>query len=79
MHPIKKGIYPLLEERLKVLREYLNKELSLGKIWESQSPVGYPIIFISKKDGSLRLCVDYRDLNHITIKNSYPLPLISEL
>ena len=51
----------------------------MGKIRESQSPVGYSIIFIPKKDGSLRLCVDYQDLNHIMIKNSYPLPLISEL
>ena len=79
MHLIKKGIYLLLEERLKVLQEYLNKELSLGKIRELQSPVGYPIIFIPKKDGSLRLCVDYQNLNYITIKNSYSLLLISKL
>ncbi|OQD63305.1 hypothetical protein PENANT_c470G05598, partial [Penicillium antarcticum] len=50
----------------------------LAKEWirPSQSLAGAPIIFVKKKDGSLRLCVDYRGLNNITIKNRYPLPLL---
>ena len=42
------------------------------------SPAGAPILFVQKKDGSLRLCVDYRGLNKITVKNRHPLPLITE-
>jgi len=51
----------------------------LGRIRPSKSPAGSPILFVPKKDGSLRLCVDYRGLNKVTIKNRYPLPLISEI
>jgi hypothetical protein len=43
------------------------------------SPAGAPVIFAPKKDGTLRLCVDYQGLNAITVKNCYPIPLISEL
>ena len=43
------------------------------------SPAGYPILFVPKKNGKLRLCVNYRQLNAITVKNQYSLPLISEL
>ena len=64
---------------LKALDEYINKALKNGWIRESQSPAGAPILFVPKKNGELRLCVDYRGLNAITIKNRYPLPLISEL
>jgi hypothetical protein len=52
--------------------------LEKGRITESKSPAGAPILFVPKKDGTLRLCVDYRGLNAITIKNRYPLPLVSE-
>ena len=62
-------IYQLSEKELQVLCEYLEKNLKKGFIQESQSPAGYPILFASKKDGSLQLCVDYRKLNNITIKN----------
>ena len=48
-------------------------------IRRSSSPTGAPILFVSKPDGSLRLCIDYRGLNKITIKNKYPLPLMNEL
>ena len=61
------------------LRKYLEENQRKGFIRESQSLAGYPILFISKKDGSLQLCVDYQELNNITIKNSYSLSLISEL
>jgi len=50
-----------------------------GKIPGSQSPYGTPILFVPKPDGSLRLCVDYRNLNKLTILNKYPLPLMDEL
>ena len=50
-----------------------------GKIRRSSSPIGAPILFVPKPDGTLRLCVNYRGLNKITIKNKYPLPLMSEL
>ena len=72
-------IYALSEKELKVLREYIDENLKKGFIRESKSPAGYPILFAPKKDGSLRLCVDYRKLNDITIKNRYPLPNIGEL
>ena len=72
-------IYALSETELKALREYLDKNLKKGFIRPSMSPAGYPILFVPKKDGKLQLCVDYRQLNAITIKNQYPLPLISEL
>ena len=64
---------------LKVLREYLEDSLAKGFIRESTSPAGSPILFVPKKDGTLRLCVDYRGLNDISIKNRYPLPLINEI
>ena len=72
-------IYNLLECELKVLWEYIKTALNKGWIWPSTSPVGAPIIFISKKDGSLWLCIDYCRLNSITVKNCYPLPLVSEI
>jgi hypothetical protein len=72
-------IYPLAQSELKALREYLDKALERGWIRESKSPAGAPILFVPKKDGSLRLCVDYRGLNKVTIKNRHPLPLIGEL
>ena len=71
-------IYNLSALELKVLREYIDDHLARGFIIPSTSPAGSPILFIKKKDGSLRLCVDYRSLNEITIKNRYPLPLIGE-
>jgi hypothetical protein len=51
-----------------------------GKIWKSKSPAAAPILFVPKAHGrGLRLCVDYRGINKITIANRYPLPLMSEL
>lgn len=74
-----KGIYhmsPLeLEEATKQIQDLLTK----GFIEPSRSPFGAPIIFVRKKSGSLRMCVDYRDLNSITVKNRYPLPRIDQL
>ena len=72
-------IYSLSQTELEVLSDYLKENLKKGFIRPSTSPAGAPILFVKKKDGSLRLCVDYRGLNKVTIKNRYPLPLINEL
>ena len=71
-------LYSLLKTKLKLLRKYLDEYLSRGWIRHSKSPAGAPILFAKKKDGSMRLCVDYRGLNKITVKNRHPLPLINE-
>ncbi|SPO30394.1 related to pol protein [Ustilago trichophora] len=60
------------------LRKYLDENLAKRFIWPSKSPARSPVLFVPKKDGGLRLCVDYRGLNEITIKNRAPLPLIEE-
>jgi hypothetical protein len=57
----------------------LKELLDLGLIRPSVSPWGAPVIFVKKKDGSLRLCIDYRDLNHATMKNRYPMLRIDDL
>ena len=77
--PTKKPIYPLSRDKAVALAEYVKENEAKGFIRKSQSPAGYPILFVPKSDGGLRLCVDYRALNDITVKNSYPLPLIGEL
>lgn len=71
-------LYNLSAKELEVLREYLDQALKNGWIQRSASEAGAPILFVPKKDGSLRLCVDYRGLNAISKKNRHPLPLISE-
>src|SRR2546423_2800617 len=78
-HPPYGPLYPLSPAELEALREYLEENLRKGFIRLSKSPAGAPILFVPKHDGTLRLCVDYRGLNGITIKNRYPLPLISEI
>uniref|UniRef100_A0A8C5WGQ2 ribonuclease H n=1 Tax=Leptobrachium leishanense TaxID=445787 RepID=A0A8C5WGQ2_9ANUR len=78
--PIPYGrLYPLSEPELLVLKDYIDDNLQKGFIRPSTSPAGAPIFFVGKKDGGLRPCVDYRAMNAITIKDKYPLPLISEL
>src|SRR5438045_4956830 len=72
-------IYNMSPAELKALDNYLQEALAKGWIHKSQSPTGAPILFIPKKNGELCLCVDYHGLNAITIKNRYPLLLISEL
>ena len=61
------------------LKEYIDENLPKKFIRHSKSPAGASILFVKKKDGSLRLCVDYRGLNKVTVKNRYPLPLIAGL
>jgi hypothetical protein len=71
-------IYNLSKKELSVLWEYLGSALEKGWIQKSTSPTSAPILFVLKKDSTLWLCVDYRALNQITIKNCYPLLLISK-
>ncbi|KAL2126371.1 hypothetical protein VTI74DRAFT_1096 [Chaetomium olivicolor] len=72
-------IYPLSAVELETLRAWLAEALQKGWIRPSTSPAGAPILFVPKKQGELRLVVDYRALNHITLKNRAPLPLIGEI
>ncbi|EKD03262.1 retrotransposon nucleocapsid protein [Trichosporon asahii var. asahii CBS 8904] len=72
-------LYPISEKEAAELRAYLAEMQEKGFIVPSSSPAGSPILFVKKKDGSLRLCVDYRKLNAVTVKNRYPLPLIGDL
>ena len=72
-------LYNLLGSELKVLREYLNNILVKGWIQYSVSFIRVSVLFIFKKDGGLYLCVDYRRLNKVIIKNQHPLSLISEM
>jgi hypothetical protein len=72
------SLYPLSPAESKELKEWLEENLWRGFIRSSKSPAGAPILFVRKKDGTLRLCHDFRGLNAVTIKNRYPLPLISE-
>jgi hypothetical protein len=71
--PISRWPYKMTPKELAELKVQLNELLDKGYIRPSSSPWGYPTLFVKKKDQSLRLCVDYRSLNAITIKNKYPL------
>ena len=71
--------YRMAPTKLKELNEQLKEFLEQGFIRPSTSPWGAPVLFVKKKDGSLRLCIDYRQLNKVTIKNKYPLPRIDDL
>jgi hypothetical protein len=77
--PISKASYKMSREELAELKIQLKDLLDKGFIHPSSSPWGCPTLFVSKKDKSLRLCVDYRPLNAVTIKNKYPLPHIDIL
>ena len=77
--PISIPPYRMAPAELRELKAQLEELLSKGFIRPSISPWGAPILFVKKKDGSLRLCIDYRQLNRVTIRNQYPLPRIDEL
>ena len=72
-------IYRLSETELAALRDFIDEFTAKGFIRPSKSPAGAPILFVKKKDGALRLCVNYRGLNKITRKDRYPLPRIDDL
>jgi hypothetical protein len=77
--PISKRPYRMSVEELKELKKQLTKLQEAGYIRPSSSPWGAPVLFVQKKDGSQRMCVDYRSLNDVTVKNKYPLPRIEDL
>jgi hypothetical protein len=77
--PIARTPYRMSTPELQELRMQLKELLDLGLIHPSVSPWGAPVIFIRKKDGSWRLCIDYRQLNKATIKNQYLLSRIDDL
>jgi len=77
--PKSSKVYPLSPLEQAELDAFLEENLRTGRIQPSKSPMAAPVFFIKKKDGSLRLVQDYRALNAVTVKNRYPLPLISEL
>ena len=72
--PYKMSTLEMLELKMQ-LQELLERKY----IWLSVSPWGAPVLFVKKKDGTLRLCIDYRQLNKVTVKNKYPLPRINDL
>jgi hypothetical protein len=71
-------LYSMSHEELKALRKFLDENLEKGFICASTSPVVSPVLFVKKLYGDLRLCVDYRKLNAVTVKDQYPIPLIKE-
>jgi hypothetical protein len=77
--PIAQRPYRMNAEELVELKKQLNNMLQKGLIRPSASPWGSPVFFVDKRDGTIRLCVDYRRLNEVTIKNKYPLPKIEDL
>lgn len=79
VEPPSRSIYRMSYEETNELKKQLEDLLKKGYIRPSTSPFGAPVLFVHKKDGTLRLCVDYRALNKITIKNRYPLPRIEDL
>jgi hypothetical protein len=77
--PIFNRPYRIAANQLVELKEQLQELLDKGYIRLSASPWGAPVIFVLKKDGTQRMCVDYHSLNEVTIKNKYPLPMIDDL
>ena len=77
--PISIPPYRMTPAELKELKEQLQDLLSKGFIRPSVSPWGAPVLFVKKKDGSMRMCIDYRHLNKVTIRNKYPIPRIDGL
>ncbi|GJY49733.1 putative reverse transcriptase domain-containing protein [Tanacetum coccineum] len=71
--------YRLAPSEMKELSEQLQELSDKGFIRPSSSPWGAPVLFVKKKDGSFRMCIDYRELNKLTVKNRYPLPRIDDL
>ncbi|KAL4022780.1 hypothetical protein IC575_016525 [Cucumis melo] len=79
MLPISRAPYRMAPTELKELEVQLQELLNKGFIRPSVSSWGAPVLFVKKKDGSIRLCIDYREFNKVTVKNKYPLPRIDDL
>ena len=77
--PISKAPYRMVPAELKELQTQLQELLDKGFIRLSHSSWGAPVLFVKKKDGTFRMCIDYREHNKVTIKKKYPLPRIDDL
>ncbi|GJT50807.1 putative reverse transcriptase domain-containing protein [Tanacetum coccineum] len=77
--PVARAPYRLAPSEMKELSDQLKELSDKGFIRPSSSPWGDPVLFVKKKDGSFRMCIDYRELNKLTVKNRYPLPRIDDL
>ncbi|GJY80391.1 putative reverse transcriptase domain-containing protein [Tanacetum coccineum] len=77
--PVAQSPYRLAPSEMQELSDQLQELLDQGFIQPSTSPWGAPVLFVKKKDGSFRMCIDYQELNKLTVKNRYPLPKIDEL
>nr|GEY74089.1 reverse transcriptase domain-containing protein [Tanacetum cinerariifolium]GEY90204.1 reverse transcriptase domain-containing protein [Tanacetum cinerariifolium] len=77
--PVARAPYRLAPSEMKELAEQLQELSDKGFIRPNSSPWGAPVLFVKKKDGSFRMCIDYRKLNKLTVKNHYPLPRIDDL
>ncbi|GJR28576.1 putative reverse transcriptase domain-containing protein [Tanacetum coccineum] len=77
--PVARAPYRLAPYEMKELSKQLKELSDKGFIRPSSSPWGAPVLFVKKKDGSFRMCIDYRELNKLTVKNRYPLPRIDDL
>nr|GEX00560.1 putative reverse transcriptase domain-containing protein [Tanacetum cinerariifolium] len=77
--PVARAPYRLAPSEMKELVGQLQELSDKGFIRTSSSPWGAPVLFVKKKDGSFRMCIDYRELNKLTVKNRYPLPRIDDL
>ncbi|GJV47018.1 retrovirus-related pol polyprotein from transposon 17.6 [Tanacetum coccineum] len=77
--PVARAPYRLAPSEMQELSNQLQELADRGFIRPSTSPWGAPVLFVKKKDGSFRMCIDYRELNKLTIKNRYPLPRIDDL
>ncbi|GJT91784.1 putative reverse transcriptase domain-containing protein [Tanacetum coccineum] len=77
--PVAQAPYRLAPSKMKELSEQLKELSDKGFIRPGSLPWGAPVLFVKKKDGSFRMCIDYRELNKLTVKNRYPLPIIDDL
>ena len=77
--PVSRAPYRMAPAKLKELKVQLQELLDKGFIQPSVSPWGAPVLFVKKKDGTLRMCIDYQQINKVTVKNKYPLPRIEDL
>jgi len=77
--PQKERIYPLSKDEREKVQKFVDDQLRKGYIKPSKSPQTSPVFFVGKKDGKKRMVIDYHSLNEQTVKNNYPLPLITDL
>ncbi|GKB13123.1 hypothetical protein Tco_0847046 [Tanacetum coccineum] len=77
--PVARAPYRLAPSEMKEFLGQLQELSNKGFIRPSSSPWGAPVLFVKKKDGSFRMCIDYRKLNKLTVNNRYPLPRIDDL